>query len=148
MFAAGRGNSLAPVTTPTLSPSRGIEALLGRYDPEAIDVPQGRARVRLQSGDEAWDAVIRGEAVRLERAAPALEPDALLSADPETWERIARDVRGGMDAFRRRRLRVRRHLHLGVGFLAPTSGMTGPERLRVRSLRTPVGRISTLQAGR
>ena len=36
-----------------------------------------------------------------------------------------------MEAFRRGRLKIRDDLHLGVGFLAATSGMTGPERLEL-----------------
>ena len=34
-----------------------------------------------------------------------------------------------MEAFSRGKLKIRDDLHLGVGFLAATSGMTGPERL-------------------
>jgi pimeloyl-ACP methyl ester carboxylesterase len=52
-----------------------------------------------------------------------------------------------MDAFRRGRLRVRSNLHLGVGLLAATSGITEPGRLRFESIQTPVGRLSTMQAG-
>jgi pimeloyl-ACP methyl ester carboxylesterase len=52
-----------------------------------------------------------------------------------------------MDAFRRRRLRVRQNLHLGVGFLAATSGMTDPGRLRFDSVDTASGRLSILSAG-
>ena len=80
-------------------------------------------------------------------SAEGTEPDALLSASEATWERIAGDVRGGMDAFRGGRLRVRRNLHLGVGFLAATSGMTEPGRLRFETVRTSRERISVLEAG-
>jgi pimeloyl-ACP methyl ester carboxylesterase len=52
-----------------------------------------------------------------------------------------------MDAFRRGRLTVRRNLHLGVGFLAATSGMTEPGRLRFESVRTRKGTLSMLEAG-
>jgi pimeloyl-ACP methyl ester carboxylesterase len=83
----------------------------------------------------------------LSTAAQRVEPDALLTADEETWNRIARDIRGGMDAFRRRRLEVRCNLHLGVGFLAATSGMTEPGRLRFASVRTRGCNISLLEAG-
>ncbi len=75
------------------------------------------------------------------------DADATLIADERTWERIASDVRGGMDAFRARRLTVRRDLHLGVGFLAATSGMTDTGRLRFRTVKTPDHRISLLEAG-
>jgi pimeloyl-ACP methyl ester carboxylesterase len=52
-----------------------------------------------------------------------------------------------MDAFRRGRLRVRSNLHLGVGLLAATSGITEPGRLRFESIDTKRGRLSTMQAG-
>ncbi|MET0760760.1 MAG: hypothetical protein ABWZ63_00340 [Thermoleophilaceae bacterium] len=52
------------------------------------------------------------------------EPDAVIAADPTTWLRIAGDVRAGMRTFQRCSLRVRGSLHLGVGFLAATSGAT------------------------
>jgi pimeloyl-ACP methyl ester carboxylesterase len=113
-----------------------------------IDVPGGRARIRLDVTDgESWEVVLRGSHAWLEPPTPGREPDALLSADLATWQRIARDLRGGMDAFRRGRLRVRSNLHLGVGFLAATSGMTDPGRLRFESVRTPVGRLSIMRAG-
>jgi pimeloyl-ACP methyl ester carboxylesterase len=39
-------------------------------------------------------------------------------------------------------------MHLGIGFLAATSGRTEPERLRFEIVRTRGARISTMQAGR
>jgi pimeloyl-ACP methyl ester carboxylesterase len=131
----------------TISPPRAIEALVERFDPEVIDVPGGRARIRLEEeGDKAWDAVVEGDRLALEPAG-GREPDALLSADAASWKRVARDVRGGMDAFDAGRLTVRRNLHLGVGFLAATSGLTGPGRLRFRSVETAVDRLSMLEGG-
>jgi hypothetical protein len=59
----------------------------------------------------------------------ARRPDAVLTADTATWSDIARDVRGGMTAFRAGRLSVRHDLHLGVGFLAATAA-AGEGRLR------------------
>ncbi len=52
-----------------------------------------------------------------------------------------------MDAFRARRLSVRRNLNLGIGFLAASSGSTEPGRLEIRHVRTRDGAISTFQAG-
>ena len=132
----------------TKAPPAPLRKLVERFDDSVIDVPRRGARVRLAvTGGEAWDAVLDGDAPRLEPAPADTAPDALLTADALAWERIARDVRGGMDAFRAGRLHVRHNLHLGVGFLAATSGITGPGRLRFQSVATPVGRISTLQAG-
>ena len=126
----------------------GIEALAGRYDPDVIDVPGGRAVVRLRvRGAEDWDARIQGSRLRVARARETDEPDAVIAADPRTWMRIAGDVRAGMQAFQRGSLRVRGSLHLGVGFLAATSGDTEPGRLSFARLRTRAGRISVLSAG-
>jgi pimeloyl-ACP methyl ester carboxylesterase len=128
-------------------PPAGIAALVERFDPDAIDVPGGVARIRLEVADQAWDAVIDGGRLWLGPASG--EPDAVLSADPSTWRAIATDVRAGMSAFARRQLRVRRSLHLGVGFLAATTGSSAPERLRFDALEIPsAGRISILSAGR
>jgi pimeloyl-ACP methyl ester carboxylesterase len=125
-----------------------ISTLVERFDPEVIDVPGGRARIRLASSDgEAWDAVIYRDRIRLEPATEE-EPSALLEADAATWQAVASDLRGGMAAFRKGRLKIRHNLHLGVGFLAATSGDTRPGRLEFRSVGTSVGRISILQAGR
>jgi pimeloyl-ACP methyl ester carboxylesterase len=60
---------------------------------------------------------------------------------------IADDARGGMRAFRSGRLAVRRNLHVGVGFLAATSGVSEPGRLRFRTVVTRHARLSTLEAG-
>jgi pimeloyl-ACP methyl ester carboxylesterase len=124
-----------------------LTSLVGRFEPDLIDVPGGRARIRLDVTDGgAWDAVVSDGRIEL---APGGRrgTESLLSADAETWNRIAADVRGGMDAFRRGRLRVRRNLHLGIGFLAATSGMTEPGRLRFDSVRTRAGKLSVVAAG-
>jgi pimeloyl-ACP methyl ester carboxylesterase len=129
-------------------PPASLAALLERFDPDVIDVPRGRARIRLEvRGRGGWDAVIADGEVRLAEPSPGVEPDALLSADEASWKRIARDVRGGMDAFRSGRLRVRRNLHLGVGFLAATSAIDDPGRLRFDRVRTRWGNLSVLAAG-
>jgi pimeloyl-ACP methyl ester carboxylesterase len=128
-------------------PPRALAALIERFDPDVIDVPSGTARIRMVvDGEGEWDAVIDLDAIALKPAAGE-PPDALLSADRATWERIARDVRGGMDAFRARQLSVRQNLHLGVGFLAATSDLADDRRLRFDSFTTRRGRISTLSAG-
>ena len=78
-----------------------LEALAGRFDGSAFDAPTGRARLRLcveEAGE--WDFVISRGSKRLERADRNERPDARLSADRETWARVGRDLRGGMNAFR------------------------------------------------
>ena len=124
-----------------------LDELVRRYDPSVVDLGRPCVRVRLEvSGGESWDALLEDEGARLESASGD-DPDALLTADAATWRRIAGDLRGGMDAYREGRLTVRRDLHLGVAFLAATSGMTEPGRLVFRNVATRSGRISTLQAG-
>src|SRR5688500_15465728 len=92
----------------------GIEALARRYDPEVIDVPGGRALVRLRvRGGEDWDARIAGRRLRVVPAHETSEPDAVIAADPTTWLRVAGNARGGMEAFQRGKLRMRGSLHLG-----------------------------------
>jgi pimeloyl-ACP methyl ester carboxylesterase len=126
----------------------GIEALAQRWDPDVIDVPGGRALVRLGvRGGEDWDARIGGRRLRVTQARNGSEPDATITADPATWMRIAGDVRAGMAAFQRGKLRVRGSLHLGVGFLAATSGATEEGRLTFERLRTRSGQVSVLSAG-
>jgi pimeloyl-ACP methyl ester carboxylesterase len=133
--------------TPESPPSAGLTALMERFDPDVIDVPSGSARIRLAvDGEGEWEAVIDEGAIELQPATDR-QPDALLSADRATWEEIARDVRGGMVAFREGRLSVRQNLHLGVGFLAATSALSNERRLRFDSVPTRLGKISTLSAG-
>lgn len=129
-------------------PPAALARLVDRFDPEVIDAPNGEARIRLAVRDHGreWDAIVSGDRIELV-AAEGSSPDTELSADAATWMQIADDVRGGMAAFRRRRLEVRRNLHLGVGFLAATSGMSEPGRLRFDSIQTRIGRLSILEAG-
>jgi pimeloyl-ACP methyl ester carboxylesterase len=70
-----------------------------------------------------------------------------VSADGGGWAWISRDLRGGMNAFRRGRLQIRDNLHLGVGFLAATSGADEPGRLELARVRTAMGNIAVARAG-
>ena len=124
-----------------------LETLVDRYDASALFVPGGKARIRLEvTGRRSYDVLIRNRRASL-RPASSDEPDALLCADPATWAKVASDVRAGMTAFRRDRLSVRRNLHLGVGFLAATSGNREPGRLEFTSLRTECGELAMAAAG-
>ena len=143
------GYLMATATTQGSAPADALVALADRFEPDVMDLPRGRARVRLEvAGATPCDAVIAGNKVRLRRTNENADPDAVLSADARTWERIAADLRGGMEAFRAGRLRIRGSLHVGVGFLAATSGSNEPGGLRFHSLRTRgFGRLSALSAG-
>src|SRR5215212_7146960 len=140
---------MATATSHRTAPADAIAALAERFDPDVLDLRRGRARVRLEAGPRSThDAVIAGRRIRLRDADQSVEPDAILSADPATWSRIAADFRGGMEAFRAGRLQIRGSLHVGVGFLAATSGSEEPGRLEFGMVRTRgFGSISMLSAG-
>lgn len=125
-----------------------LQRLVGRYDPTVMDIPGGSARIRLEIDNIGrWDAVIAGDHVGLRRVGDADEPMARISADLPTWERIVADARGGMEEFRAGRLFVRINLHLGIGFLAATSGAEGDERLSFDRVQTSDGSMSYFAAG-
>jgi len=140
---------MATATRQGTAPHEAIAALADRFDPDVLELPRGRARIRLEvTGADACDAVLAGRRLRLRPADESANPDAVLSASAATWKKIAADLRGGMEAFRAGRLRLRGSLHLGVGFLAATSGSTEPGRLEFDTLRTRgFGAISVLSAG-
>lgn len=131
-----------------LQPPEALRTLIGRFEPAVIDVPGGRATIRLRSTDaDDWDVRIVMPSAELVPADADSDADAVLSADTATWARIADDVRGGMDAYRAGRLRVRHNLHLGVGLLAATAGETRPERLRFERVETANHELSVVRAG-
>jgi pimeloyl-ACP methyl ester carboxylesterase len=121
-----------------------LHGLVERFDPSVFDVGRPLVRIRVEDG-ERHDVVIEDGAARVERARG--NADAVLSANAKTWREIAEDVRSGMAAFREGRLRIRRDLHLGVGFLAATALPQGDWRLRIRGVETAAGTLSTIEAG-
>ncbi|HEX3318253.1 MAG TPA: alpha/beta fold hydrolase [Solirubrobacteraceae bacterium] len=124
-------------------PSDALRTLVSRFDAEVFDPTREVMRIRLETiGDGAADAVIAAGTARLETPEDD-EPDALLRADEATWERIATDLRGGMDAFRASKLSVRYNLHAGIGFLAATSDNREPGRLEFKR----AAGLSYLRAG-
>ena len=140
MAGIATGGRLSPPLAP-------LEALVERYDPSAFEVPGGKGRIRLEvTGHGEFDVLLNRERASL-RPASSTHPDALLSADRATWGKMVRDFRAGMIAFRRGRLTVRRNLHLGVGFLAATSGSAEPGRLEFSSLNTELGTLAMATAG-
>ncbi len=123
-----------------------LAQLTERYDASVFELGRRRARVRLAgAGPEPVDVILDDSGATLV-AADGERPDALLRADAATWAEIARDVRGGMSAYRSGRLSVRHDLHLGVGFLAATAA-PGPGRLRFRCIETAQGPLSMTEAG-
>jgi pimeloyl-ACP methyl ester carboxylesterase len=128
-----------------MPPPQVLQTLVGRYDRSVFEPANGGARVRLSIGEKAWDVVLDDAGARL--GEPNGGPDATLAADARTWKAIAQDVRGGMRAYLAGRLTIRRNLHLGVGFLAATSGVTDPGRLRFGTVPTPRAQLSIVEAG-
>jgi pimeloyl-ACP methyl ester carboxylesterase len=122
-----------------------LERLVSRFDPSVFDVGRPLVRIRVEDGGEPHDVVLEDGTARLDPTRGS--PDAVLSADADTWDEIAEDLRGGMEAFRRGRLKIRRDLHLGVGFLAATAMPQTEGRLRLRHVKTAVGNLSTIEAG-
>ena len=129
-------------------PPASLAQLVERFDPRVFDAPAGQARVRLAvRNGQAWDAQILGSSIRLRPAAEDRRPDAVITADERTWRRVSADLAGGLGAHRAGRLVVRHNMHIGVGFLAATSGDTDEGRLRFARVRTRLGRIATMEAG-
>lgn len=129
------------------APIAALASLVARFDPDVIEIPGGSARIRLGvEGEPDWDAVITAHGADLVPAGDG-PCDAELIADAKTWDRMAEDIGFGMAAFSDSALKVRRNLHLGVGFLAATSGIVDPGRMEFGSSVTDEGRISTLTAG-
>ena len=131
----------------TETPPQSLARLLERYDPSAIDVPGGKARVRLAVSDVGrWDVVVNGARKPQLEPANGHRPDARIEADRATWRHIASDVRGGMSAWDRGRLGMRGSLHLGIGFLAATTGSQEEGRLEFGRVKTSFGHIATVSA--
>ncbi len=133
---------------------RALGELVRRFDPELFWPMRGDARVRLTGVQDAAgrrvaferDVVFEGDRAFLLPVQG--RADAILAADPDTWESILTDVRGGLDAFRAGRLTIRRDLHLGVGFLAATAGPNAGEGgLRFSQVATAAGELSIDEAG-
>ncbi len=118
---------------------------MDRYDGAVFDARTRRTTIRVEVDEDAWNVIVADGTATL--APPFARPDAVLSADLRTWREIAADVGSGMNAYRSGRLSIRRNLHVGVGFLAATSGATEPGRLCFRSVATPGARMSILEAG-
>jgi pimeloyl-ACP methyl ester carboxylesterase len=124
-----------------------LETLLGRYDPDAFELGRPHARLRITGAAATqYDIVLDGHRAALREADTTVRADAVLDADAATWAGIAETLTGGMEAFRRGRLRIRHDLHLGIGFLAATAPRSEIS-LRFRTVETAAGRLSICEAG-
>lgn len=124
-----------------------MREIAARYDRTTFLPQGGRGRLRLSlAGSEvARDVILEQGTARV--AEPRAAPEATLVADADAWRQIASDARRALALFGSGRLQIRRNLHLGVGFLAATSGSEDPARLRFETVRTRSVRLSTAQAG-
>lgn len=123
-----------------------LRTLVGRYDPNVFQEPAPRLRVALRVSDGgAWDVAVVGTGAKI--VAPAGRPDAIVVADSPTWTRIGTETNGALDAYLSGRLSLRGNLHVGIGFLAATSGATEPARMRFRFVATRNARLSIIEAG-
>ena len=123
-----------------------VRALVNRYDPDVLSAAGRRLRVELRAPEQgAWEVVLDDAAATV--APSSGRPDATIAADPATWERIATSAGQALAAYLAGRLSVRRNLHVGVGFLAATSGSTGAARMRFRCVAARNARLSTVEAG-
>jgi len=119
-----------------------IDALVGRFDPEGFDAPDGSARVRLRWNGDARDISIRGDSVRV-RPPRDGRADTLIEADERVWRQLAENAGAGVQAFGSGKLKMRGNLHIGVGFLSATSGAPAEWRLRFGS----AAGLSYMEAG-
>jgi pimeloyl-ACP methyl ester carboxylesterase len=146
--AAPTSKGRLKVASPTSDapPPDALVELIKRYDAQAFEIGRSSARIRLSgAGPSSYDVMLDGSHAQLVPA-QGRHADALLEADAKTWRQIAGDVQAGMDAYRGGRLKIRRDLHLGVGFLAATA-LQGEDTLRFRTISTRSGRISISEAG-
>lgn len=122
-----------------------MDAALGRFaegiDAAALPLTERRARLRLRTPEgHALDVVLRrGEPARTE--ARRGRADAVLTADPSTWQRLVARDGSGMDAFRRGHLKVRGNLHLAVAVLSAGGA------LRFFDIPSDAGPLSAVEAG-
>jgi pimeloyl-ACP methyl ester carboxylesterase len=123
-----------------------VRALAGRYDPDVLAEPGRRFRVELRARDEgAWQVVLADGSATVAKSSG--RADAAIVADSASWERIASGSGGALAAYLAGRLSVRHNLHVGVGFLAATNGLSEAAQLRFRYVDTRSGRLSILEAG-
>jgi len=123
-----------------------LRTLVRRFDPAVFDDPVRPLRVRLTASNEgAWDVELADGHARIRTSSG--RPHALITGNSATWRAVVAEPLATVDAYLAGRLSVRHNLHVGVGFLSATSGATGPNRMRFRSVATRGARLSLVEAG-
>src|SRR5690349_1410165 len=108
-----------------------LRVLVDRYDPGVFHEPGRTLHIALTLPDgDTWEVALAGEEARIVPVTG--RPDAVITARSRTWTMIAAEASGALSAYLTGRLSVRRNLHVGVGFLAATSGVAEPARMRFR----------------
>jgi pimeloyl-ACP methyl ester carboxylesterase len=134
------------VVVMSANPPPWLRTLVGRYDPSVFEEPGREVRVRLVVPERsAWEVVLAEGAATI-RSVDG-RPQAVITADAETWAGIAAEPRTAISAYVDGRLSVRSNLHVGVGFLSATSGAGGTAPLRFRSIATRRASLSVVEAG-
>jgi pimeloyl-ACP methyl ester carboxylesterase len=124
-----------------------LRTLVARYDPGIYDEPARRQRLAIEVTDQGvWEVVLSADTAQL--GSPTGRPDAIIAADASTWTSIAADASAALGAYLSGKLSVRRNLHVGVGFLAATSGARERGRIRFRYIATRSGVLSIVEAGK
>jgi pimeloyl-ACP methyl ester carboxylesterase len=104
--------------------------------------------IRLGDLGHLWEVRCTAQAARVCKGGTRRPPDVTISTDSDTWMRLRQGEFSGVEAFERRRLRVRGKLDYAVGFEGMFRLPNGrPPLLQVRDV--PVGRhrISTMTIG-
>lgn len=123
-----------------------LRTLISRYDAGVFQEPGRTLRVGLTVPDRhTWEVVLTGASATV--APPSGRPDATIVAPESTWRRIAGEPDAALAAYLTGGLSVRRNLHVGVGFLAATSGASRTRRMRFRRVRTRSANLSVVEAG-
>jgi pimeloyl-ACP methyl ester carboxylesterase len=123
-----------------------LRTLVSRYDPAVFEAPGRGIAIRLVVRDAgAWEVVLTNGEAKIR--SPDAHPDAIITGDTAVWERLAAKPQVAINDYLAGRLSVGNNLHVGVGLLAATSGASGPQRLRFRSVATRRAWISLVEAG-
>jgi pimeloyl-ACP methyl ester carboxylesterase len=128
------------------NPPHWLRTLVSRYDPSLFAVPGREVCVRLVLPEQgAWEVALADGTASIRPVAGRAQ--AIITADAETWRRVTAEPGAAIGAYVANLLSVRKNLHLGVGFLAATSGAVGPGALRFRTVATRRASLSMVEAG-
>src|ERR1700710_1831736 len=124
-----------------------LTTMIDRFDAGVLRLGTRPHLLRLQVRSGAsWDVELSRTRAVL-RASSRRTPESGLLADMAVWEEVSSDARQAYRRFFDGSLRSRGSAHLGLGFLAATSGDERAGRLTWSAITTPAGRVSLLEGG-